>query len=55
MFNPIHGSLMVADNAMILGIDVRTSEFDAIRERACAYAMKLLLRLRDLPPEPTKP
>ncbi len=53
--NPVHGSLAAADNVMALGIEVRTSEFDAVRERARFYAMKFLLRVRDLPPAPAQP
>ncbi len=55
VLNPVHGSLMAADNVMALGIEVRTSEFEAIRERARYYAMKFLLRVQALPPAPVQP
>lgn len=55
VLNPVHGSLMAADNVVALGIEVRTSEFDAVRERARYYAMKFLLHVRDLPPATAQP
>ncbi len=33
VLNPVHGSLAAADNVLALGIEVRTGEFDAVRER----------------------
>lgn len=50
VLNPVHGSLAAADNVLALGIEVRTNEFDAVRERARYYAMKFLLRVN--PPTP---
>jgi ABC-2 type transport system permease protein len=50
VLNPVHGSLAAADNVLALGIEVRTGEFDAVRERARYYAMKFLLRTAAPPP-----
>lgn len=55
VLNPVHGSLAAADNVMALGIEVRTNEFDAVRERARYYAMKFMLRVRAMPPSTSTP
>jgi hypothetical protein len=55
VLNPVNGSLAAADNVLALGIEVRTNEFDAVRERARYYAMKFLLRTAALPPPESQP